>query len=178
MSVLFKAAQWVAVCVALSASTSAVYAEGDSSWVAQSFASAAAFTSSSAGSSGDDVRTVTRKRSTTTSTALARLDDATPRTSKGSGSSCVPSQLQAVLRDVEAKIGSVRITSSCRTASANRAAGGAPQSLHLFGQAVDFRVAGPSGTVMAFLSAHSGVGGLKHYGGGLFHIDTGDRRPF
>jgi hypothetical protein len=28
---------------------------------------------------------------------------------------------------------------------------------------------------MAYL--RSTVGGLKHYGGGLFHIDTGPRRP-
>jgi uncharacterized protein YcbK (DUF882 family) len=179
MSVLFKAARWAAVCIAVSASTSIVQAESDSSWIAQSMASAASFSSLTNGSaSSDAVRTITRKRASTSSSALARLDDDKPRPSKGSGSSCVPAQLQSVLSDVEAKFGSVRITSTCRTASANRAAGGAPQSLHLFGQAVDFRVSGSTSAVMAFLSAHADVGGLKHYGGGLFHIDTGDRRPF
>jgi hypothetical protein len=29
---------------------------------------------------------------------------------------------------------------------------------------------------MAFLRSHGSVGGLKHYGGGLFHIDSGPRR--
>ena len=91
---------------------------------------------------------------------------------------CVPSQLRGVLNDVASNFGQVKVTSTCRGHSANRAAGGASNSYHLSGEAVDFRVAGGSAGVYAFLARHSSVGGLKHYGGGLYHIDTGPRRAF
>jgi hypothetical protein len=32
--------------------------------------------------------------------------------------------------------------------------------------------------VWAYLRSSGGVGGIKHYGGGLFHIDTGARRSW
>ena len=92
--------------------------------------------------------------------------------------SCVPSQLRGVLNDVASSFGPVRVSSTCRSASSNRAAGGASKSYHLSGQAVDFRVLNGSGGVYAHLARHSSVGGLKHYGGGLYHIDTGPRRSF
>jgi uncharacterized protein YcbK (DUF882 family) len=91
---------------------------------------------------------------------------------------CVPSQLRGVLNDLAATYGSVTVTSTCRSRSANRAAGGAFKSYHLSGEAVDFRVSGGHGSVYAFLSRHGSVGGLKHYGGGLYHIDTGPRRAW
>lgn len=91
---------------------------------------------------------------------------------------CVPGQLQGVLSSLVSTFGSVTVTSTCRSAASNRAAGGAKRSYHLSGEAVDFRVRGAnSGSVYAFLSSSGSVGGLKHYGGGLFHIDTGPRRP-
>jgi len=46
----------------------------------------------------------------------------------------------------------------------------------LTGEAADFRVHGNAGAAYAYLQ--SAVGGLKHYGGGLFHIDNGPRRSF
>ena len=91
---------------------------------------------------------------------------------------CVPSQLRGVLNDLASSFGPVRVTSTCRSQSANRAAGGASKSYHLSGEAVDFRVAGNTGAVQSYLARHASVGGLKHYGGGLFHIDTGPRRTF
>ncbi|HRK17794.1 MAG TPA: D-Ala-D-Ala carboxypeptidase family metallohydrolase, partial [Hyphomicrobiaceae bacterium] len=91
---------------------------------------------------------------------------------------CVPGQLRGVLSSLVSTFGAVTVTSTCRSRSSNRAAGGARRSYHLSGQAVDFRVRGAgSGAVYAFLSSNGSVGGLKHYGGGLFHIDTGPRRP-
>ncbi|NJO33856.1 MAG: hypothetical protein HC869_12640, partial [Rhodospirillales bacterium] len=48
----------------------------------------------------------------------------------------------------------------------------------LTGNAVDFRVRGNWRGVWAYLRSAGGVGGLKHYGGGLFHIDTGARRTW
>jgi uncharacterized protein YcbK (DUF882 family) len=82
------------------------------------------------------------------------------------------------LADVVSNYGPVTVTSTCRSVASNRAAGGAGQSYHLSGEAVDFRVQGNTGAVYAYLSGNGAVGGLKHYGGGLFHIDTGPRRPF
>jgi uncharacterized protein YcbK (DUF882 family) len=93
-------------------------------------------------------------------------------------SNCVPSALRGVLNDVVANFGPVLVTSTCRGAAQNRAAGGAGNSYHLHGEAVDFRVRSGGGGVMAYLASKSSVGGMKHYGGGLYHIDTGPRRSW
>ena len=93
-------------------------------------------------------------------------------------SGCVPGQLRGVLSDLVGSFGPVTVTSTCRGVAQNRAAGGAGQSYHLRGQAVDFRVHGSTGAVYAYLASNGSVGGLKHYGGGLFHIDTGPRRSW
>ena len=61
---------------------------------------------------------------------------------------------------------------------ADRAVGGARKSKHLSGDAVDFRVHGNVRAVYAYLRSSGSVGGLKHYGGGLFHIDNGERRSW
>jgi uncharacterized protein YcbK (DUF882 family) len=164
-SIVIGAAVAALVCV-----TWPALADQDTSWVQRAISDTAASETKS------EIKTTTRTKSRRVEfSGLARDTDSAP---KRRPSGCVPAQLQSVLDDLEAKFGSVNVTSTCRSASANRAAGGAPQSLHLSGQAVDFRVSASSSAVMSFLSAHSGVGGLKHYGGGLFHIDTGARRPF
>jgi Peptidase M15 len=93
-------------------------------------------------------------------------------------SSCAPAALRSVLADLVGNFGPVVVTSTCRGRTQNRAAGGADHSYHLTGEAVDFRVSGSSGAVQAFLSASGKVGGFKHYGGGLYHIDTGPRRSW
>ena len=93
-------------------------------------------------------------------------------------SGCVPGQLRGVLDEVIGTFGRVTVTSTCRGTGQNRAAGGAGQSYHLSGQAVDFRAHGSISAVYAQLSSNNSVGGLKHYGGGLFHIDTGPRRSW
>ncbi len=93
-------------------------------------------------------------------------------------SSCAPAALRSVLADLVGNFGPVIVTSTCRGRSQNRAAGGAEHSYHLTGGAVDFRVSGSASAVQAFLSASGKVGGLKHYGGGLYHIDTGPRRSW
>ncbi len=93
-------------------------------------------------------------------------------------SGCVPGALRGVLAELVGTFGPITVTSTCRSGSQNRAAGGAGQSYHLSGQAVDFRVHGSTGSVYAYLSGNGSVGGLKHYGGGLFHIDTGPRRSW
>jgi len=106
-------------------------------------------------------------------------------TSRGSGriswsasSSCLNSALRGVVHQVAARFGSLRVNSTCRSRVSNRRAGGAKHSHHLSGNAVDFRVFGNVRAVAAYLRSNGSVGGYKHYGGGLFHIDTGPRRSW
>jgi uncharacterized protein YcbK (DUF882 family) len=66
------------------------------------------------------------------------------------------------------------VNSTCRGRSRNSRVGGAPRSKHLTGDAADFRIHGNWGAASSFIRGL--VGGFKHYGGGLFHIDTGPRR--
>lgn len=92
-------------------------------------------------------------------------------------SSCLDPGLRAVINAASA-YGSITVNSTCRSHSHNRRVGGAKRSKHLTGDAVDFRVHGNAGAVLAYLRSSGAVGGLKHYGGGLFHIDNGDRRTW
>ena len=91
---------------------------------------------------------------------------------------CLASPLRAVLAQVAANFGPLTVNSTCRSPSHNRRVGGAPRSYHLKGAAVDFRVRGNYGSVLGFLARLRSVGGLKHYGSGVFHIDTGPRRTW
>ena len=91
---------------------------------------------------------------------------------------CLNGSLKSVIYSVAANYGPVTVNSTCRSRGHNRKVGGAPKSKHLSGNAVDFRVRGNVGAVYAYLRSSGSVGGLKHYGGGLFHIDSGDRRSW
>ena len=62
--------------------------------------------------------------------------------------------------------------------AAQRPVGGAKRSYHLTGNAVDFNMTGNYRAILAFLKGSKLVGGLKHYGRGAFHIDTGPRRTW
>ncbi len=91
-------------------------------------------------------------------------------------SSCLDGSLRSVLSQVASRFGSVTVNSTCRSAGHNRRVGGASKSWHLTGDAADFRIHGNWGAASSFL--RSTVGGFKHYGGGLFHIDTGPKRSW
>ena len=91
---------------------------------------------------------------------------------------CLNGTLKSVVYQVAANYGSVTVNSTCRSKGRNRAVGGARKSWHLSGNAVDFRVHGNYRGVYAYLKSHGSLGGVKHYGGGLFHIDTGPRRSW
>lgn len=114
--------------------------------------------------------------------------DATPaaKPSLGAGggirwaasSGCLNGALRAVVAQVAANYGSVTVNSTCRNRGHNARVGGARKSHHLTGNAVDFRVRGNVRAAYAYLRSSASVGGLKHYGGGLFHIDTGARRSW
>jgi hypothetical protein len=91
---------------------------------------------------------------------------------------CLASPLRSVLAEVAALFGAIRVNSTCRSKSHNAHVGGAPHSYHLTGRAVDFRIAGNIKAVSQFLLSKKAVGGFKHYGFGIFHIDTGPRRTW
>jgi hypothetical protein len=172
------------------AAGSPVVAEESSLWVTSYFAKADAEAAASA-SEADSRETAKRARlrsaARTKQLADSKNTDAfVPSTASLAGSAivwhassgCVPARLRSVLADVVGSFGPVTVTSTCRNAANNRAAGGAGQSYHLSGQAVDFRVKGNTGAIYAYLASNGAVGGLHHYGGGLFHIDTGPRRDW
>ena len=91
---------------------------------------------------------------------------------------CLNGSLRAVVNAVASRFGPVTVNSTRRSGSHNRRIGGASRSYHLSGNAVDFRVRSNTSAVFAFLRSHGNVGGIKHYGGGLFHIDNGPRRSW
>lgn len=91
---------------------------------------------------------------------------------------CLAPALRGVLEQVAANFGPLRVNSTCRSHRHNRRVGGARRSFHLTGSAVDFRMAGNFKEVLAFVRSHRSVGGYKHYGRGVFHIDIGPRRTW
>ncbi len=91
-------------------------------------------------------------------------------------SGCLSSNLSGVISSVSA-YGSVTVSSTCRSHSHNASVGGARKSHHLTGDAADFRVHGNYEAAHAHLRSIHG-GAVKHYGGGLFHIDNGEKRSW
>ena len=92
-------------------------------------------------------------------------------------SGCLNGALQSAIAEAS-QYGRVTVSSTCRSHAHNARVGGAPRSKHLTGDAADFRVSGNTSAVYAALRSNGSLGGVKHYGGGLFHIDTGPKRSW
>jgi Peptidase M15 len=91
---------------------------------------------------------------------------------------CLAAPLRGVLVELAEAFGPITVRWTCRSKEVNARVGGAKRSYHLTGNAVDFNMTGNYRAVLAFLQTKKEVGGLKHYGGGAFHIDTGPRRTW
>jgi Peptidase M15 len=91
---------------------------------------------------------------------------------------CLNGTLKSIVHQVASKFGPVTVSSTCRSRKRNARVGGARRSQHLTGNAVDFRVHANHRAAYAYLKSLGSVGGYKHYGGGLFHIDVGPRRTW
>ena len=91
---------------------------------------------------------------------------------------CLATPLRGVLAELTAAFGPITVRWTCRDKQLNARVGGAKRSYHLTGNAVDFNMTGNYRAILVFLKAKKEVGGLKHYGGGAFHIDTGPRRTW
>jgi hypothetical protein len=91
---------------------------------------------------------------------------------------CLAVPLRGVLTDLATAFGPITVRWTCRDKQLNARVGGARRSYHLTGNAVDFNMTGNYRAILAFLKGNKLVGGLKHYGQGAFHIDTGPRRTW
>lgn len=90
-------------------------------------------------------------------------------------------RLRVVLAQISAHYGKpVQVTSGCRSARGNRAAGGRKRSLHLSCMAADIRVAGVGeGQLLRYIKGLSAVGGVGTYcGNSIVHIDVGPKRQW
>lgn len=89
---------------------------------------------------------------------------------------CLNGRLKSAIYHVARTYGRVRVNSTCRSRRHNRRVGGARRSHHLTGNAADIRIWGNVRAAARYLRGVAG--GYKHYGGGLFHIDTAPRRSW
>ena len=86
------------------------------------------------------------------------------------GLGCLKAETKAMMRDLQARIGMIEVTSTC---------GGhhARHSQHYAGRAFDFRPVSVSPSkAVAVLRSMPGVGGTGSYPNGIVHADVGELR--
>jgi hypothetical protein len=132
---------------------------------------------------GRETRTARRGRGGVRVASLGSYAPPSPGPSLSGGvkwaapAGCINGTLRSAIAAV-ASFGAVTVSSTCRNHAHNRRVGGARKSHHLTGNAADFRVRGNVRGALAMLRSFGSLGGIKHYGGGLIHIDTGPKRSW
>lgn len=88
--------------------------------------------------------------------------------------------LSKKLADIKSQFGDFEIRSGHRDTGRNEAAGGAKDSAHLRGNAVDVNFSGGIPATLKFieLASKAGIGGIGVYRPGSVHIDTESRRAW
>ena len=176
-----------AICLALTVAPETASAAEVDAWLSQAFNKSSASSGragrSNLGGSTEERRQGRRSKDTEGASvgngfgslfASGSSDSGKVRYAASSG--CLSSNLSGVISSVS-DYGSVTVSSTCRSHSHNASVGGAKKSYHLTGDAADFRVHGNYQAAYAHLrSVHGGA--VKHYGGGLFHIDNGPQRSW
>lgn len=90
------------------------------------------------------------------------------------GVSLVRDRLTECLEKLRAHVGHpIRIVSGYRCPVHNKAVGGAPNSMHMYGAAADI----PAGLCSASVAAHAGFVGVGTKGDWAVHVDVRDGPP-
>jgi hypothetical protein len=90
---------------------------------------------------------------------------------------CLLAGLRSVLKDVEARFGSVALVSTTTLHTDNHSRGSVRHKLHGACQAVDFKVKGNGKAVVAYLRSRPEIGGVNSYGNnGVIHIEHTEPR--
>jgi hypothetical protein len=85
---------------------------------------------------------------------------------------CLPAGLRSVLKDVEARFGSVALVSTTELHTDNHSRGSVRHKLHGACQAVDFKAKGNGKALIAYLRSRPEIGGVNSYANnGVIHID-------
>lgn len=86
---------------------------------------------------------------------------------------CLPAGLRSVLADVGARFGAVTVVSTTHLHTDNHSRGSVRAKMHEACKAVDFKVAGASQPVLAYLKTRAEVNGINLYkNNGVIHIDA------
>jgi len=90
---------------------------------------------------------------------------------------CLPADFLGVIREVEARFGAVTLVSTTSLNTNNHGTGSARHKLHTDCRAIDFKVAGETAAVAAFLRSRPEVQGINVFrNNGVVHVDYKESR--
>jgi len=102
-----------------------------------------------------------------------------PHAGRGGSSvsrACLNAQTRAVLAQVEARFGPVKVVSTCRRGAV--IAGTRRPSMHRYGMAVDFEASGRKAAIVQWLRSNNSGMVMTYARSGHIHFDTGSYRSY